>query len=223
MEAPISNIEIAVLTIISITIGFTSKIIYDNIRGNQVRSQLQFANNIIESVASDYSRRLKEFDKAFAELRLAIDILGQKMQKTVHSQNTSPVEQVIDGQDLKTMTSHDTSQQGINTEGTQTNVLTNITPSASISTRNHGSDLADTRSETIYHVLRLLSENDRTSREIQQAIGKSREHTSRLLKRLYEAGLINRETNSKPFKYSISNAVRLGSQDLSASNTPINP
>jgi len=130
MEAPISNIEIAVLTIISITIGFTSKIIYDNIRGNQVRSQLQFANNIIESVASDYSRRLKEFDKAFAELRLAIDILGQKMQKTVHSQNTSPVEQVIDGQDLKTMTSHDTSQQGINTEGTQTNVLTNITPSA---------------------------------------------------------------------------------------------
>ena len=222
MEALLSDIEIAMLTIISITIGFTSKIIYDNIRGNQVRSQLQFANNIIESVASDYSRRLKEFDKAFAELRLAIDILGQKMQETVHSRNTSPVEQVIDGH-LKTMTSHDTSQQGINTEGTQTNVLTNITPSASISTRNHGSDLADTRSETIYHVLRLLSENDRTSREIQHAIGKSREHTSRLLKRLYEAGLINRETNSKPFKYSISDAVRLGSQDLSANNTPINP
>ena len=221
MEALISDIEIAILTIISITIGFTSKIIYDNIRGNQVRSQLQFANNIIESVASDYSSRLKEFDKAFAELRLAIDILGQKMQQTVHSRNTSPVEPVIDA-DLKTMTSHDTSQQGIYSEGTQTNVLTNITPSASISTRNHG-DFADTRSETIYHVLRLLSENDRTSREIQHAIGKSREHTSRLLKRLYEAGLINRETNSKPFKYSISDAVRLGSQDLSASNTPINP
>jgi len=222
MEALLSDIEIAMLTIISITIGFTSKIIYDNIRGNQVRSQLQFANNIIESVASDYSRRLKEFDKAFAELRLAIDILGQKMQETVHSRNTSPVEQVIDGH-LKTMTSHDTSQQRLNAEAIQPNVLTNITPSASISARNHGSDLADTRSETIYHVLRLLSENDRTSREIQHAIGKSREHTSRLLKRLYEAGLINRETNSKPFKYSISDAVRLGSQDLSANNTPINP
>jgi DNA-binding transcriptional ArsR family regulator len=222
MEALISDIEIAMLTIISITIGFASKIIYDNIRGNQVRSQLQFTNNIIESVASDYSRRLKEFDKAFSQLRLAIDILGQKDQQPVHSRSTSPVEQVIDGH-LKTMTSHDTSQQRMNTEGTQNNVQTNITPSTSISVRNHGSDLADTRGETIYHVLRLLSENNRTSREIQHAIGKSREHTSRLLKRLYEAGLINRETDSKPFKYSISDAVRSGSQDLSASDTSINP
>ena len=78
MEIPISNIELVMLTVISIIIGFTSKIIYDNIRGYQRRSQLQFASNIIESVASDYSRRLKEFDKAFAELRVAIDILGQK-------------------------------------------------------------------------------------------------------------------------------------------------
>lgn len=225
MEIPISNIELVMLTVISIIIGFTSKIIYDNIRGYQRRSQLQFASNIIESVASDYSSRLKEFDKAFAELRVAIDILGRKTQQPVHSGNTSRVGQVIDEQGLKTMTSHDTSQQRVNTEAIRHSTPTNITPSTSISAWNHGSDLTDVRSETIYHVLKLLSENDRTSREIQHAIGKTREHTSRLMKRLYEAGLINRETNSKPFKYSISDAVRLGSssQDLSARSTPINP
>ena len=100
MEIPISNIELVMLTVISIIIGFTSKIIYDNIRGYQRRSELQFASNIIESVASDYSRRLKEFDKAFAELRVAIDILGQRTEP-VHSGNTPRVGQVIDEQGLK--------------------------------------------------------------------------------------------------------------------------
>ena len=72
------------------------------------------------------------------------------------------------------MTSHDTSQQRVNTEAIRHSTPTNITPSTSISAWNDGNDLTDVRSETIYHILKLLSENDRTSREIQHAIGKTR-------------------------------------------------
>jgi predicted transcriptional regulator len=42
-----------------------------------------------------------------------------------------------------------------------------------------------------------------TSRDIQVTIGRSREHTSRLMKRLYEGGFVERNTKKKPFTYRI--------------------
>jgi len=42
-----------------------------------------------------------------------------------------------------------------------------------------------------------------TSRDIQITLGRSREHTSRLMKKLFEDGYVKRNTNSKPYTYSI--------------------
>jgi DNA-binding MarR family transcriptional regulator len=42
-----------------------------------------------------------------------------------------------------------------------------------------------------------------TSRDIQNASQRSREHTSRLMKKLYQDGYVERNTSSKPFTYSI--------------------
>ena len=58
------------------------------------------------------------------------------------------------------------------------------------------------------HVLRLITDKSMTSRDIQITIGRSREHTSRLMKKLYDDGLVERHTNSKPYTYSISNKGR---------------
>ena len=43
-----------------------------------------------------------------------------------------------------------------------------------------------------------------TSRDIQKALDRSREHTSRLMKKLFEDGFVDRNTNTKPYTYSIS-------------------
>ena len=58
------------------------------------------------------------------------------------------------------------------------------------------------------HVLGLITTKEMTSRDIQITIGRSREHTSRLMKRLYEDGLVERNTKSKPFTYRITDKGR---------------
>ena len=58
------------------------------------------------------------------------------------------------------------------------------------------------------HVLRLITNKSMTSRDIQVTIGRTREHTSRLMKKLFEDGLVERHTNTKPYTYSIANKGR---------------
>lgn len=53
------------------------------------------------------------------------------------------------------------------------------------------------------HVLRLITEKPMTSRDIQVTIGRTREHTSRMLKKLFEEGLVERDMSTKPFSYKI--------------------
>ena len=52
-------------------------------------------------------------------------------------------------------------------------------------------------------VLRLITDRSRTSRDIQITLGKSREHISRTMKRMSDDGLVKRNTNAKPYSYSI--------------------
>ena len=58
------------------------------------------------------------------------------------------------------------------------------------------------------HVLQLITDKSMTSRDIQITIGRSREHTSRLMKKLFEDGFVERNTNSKPYTYSITEKGR---------------
>ena len=55
-------------------------------------------------------------------------------------------------------------------------------------------------------VLRLITEKSRTSRDIQITLGKSREHISRTMKKMSDDGLVERNTNAKPYSYSITQA-----------------
>ena len=53
------------------------------------------------------------------------------------------------------------------------------------------------------YVLRLITEKPITSRDIQITIGRTREHTSRMMKKLFEEGLVERNMQTKPFTYYI--------------------
>ena len=52
-------------------------------------------------------------------------------------------------------------------------------------------------------VLGLITDRTMTSRDIQITLGRSREHISRLMKKLFEDGFVKRNSNSKPYTYSI--------------------
>ncbi len=56
---------------------------------------------------------------------------------------------------------------------------------------------------TVDFVLGLITDKSMTSRDIQNASQRSREHTSRLMKKLFQDGYVERNTRTKPFTYSI--------------------
>ena len=60
-----------------------------------------------------------------------------------------------------------------------------------------------TPTNPIDYVLHLITSKSMTSRDIQITLKKSREHTSRLMKKLFEEGYVQRNTESKPYTYSI--------------------
>jgi chromosome segregation ATPase len=58
--------------------------------------------------------------------------------------------------------------------------------------------------DTELTVLEMLStEGSKTAPEIKEKVQLSREHTARLMKKLYEEGYLERETGKIPFKYSV--------------------
>ena len=67
---------------------------------------------------------------------------------------------------------------------------------------------------TTDYVLGLITEKPMTSRDIQNASHRSREHTARLMNKLFKEGLVERNTNTKPYSYSITDKglARLGAK-----------
>jgi len=57
--------------------------------------------------------------------------------------------------------------------------------------------------ETEVRVLRLLAEGPRTSAQIKEEVGRSREHTARMMKALFDRGLVIRNDRNKPYVYEI--------------------
>jgi chromosome segregation ATPase len=63
--------------------------------------------------------------------------------------------------------------------------------------------------DTEVTVLEMLSaEGSKTAPEIKDRVRLSREHTARLMKKLYEKGYLERETGKIPFKYSVKKEMK---------------
>ncbi len=62
--------------------------------------------------------------------------------------------------------------------------------------------------ETEAKVLRLLGQGPRTSAQIKEELGRSREHTARLMKTLFDRGLVVRNDRNKPYVYEITDSGR---------------
>lgn len=68
-------------------------------------------------------------------------------------------------------------------------------------------------------VLRLITDKAMTSRDIQITLKRSREHTSRLMKKLFEDGYVQRNTESKPYTYSITEKGKAKVDEIQSSPT----
>ena len=196
-----------IIPIVSYTIGIVSIISYIKLK-KLIQFPFNTEDKAIQSIVSEYTHRLNTYDKTIAELRVKIDT----MELRVMQHNTSYISPQIDTanreyykQNPSTTTSHHESQleRPHNHISTVSNLATVTQPASNISSRH-----PDSYNGTMDFILKMLMEKPRTSREIQHSVGRTREHTSRLMKKLYDSKLVIRDSNSKPFKYSITDAGR---------------
>ena len=62
--------------------------------------------------------------------------------------------------------------------------------------------------DVVETVLGLITDKSMTSRDIQVTLGRSREHISRTMEKLYVGGFVERNMQTKPFSYSITEKGR---------------
>ena len=61
--------------------------------------------------------------------------------------------------------------------------------------------------DSVKHMLKLITKKPMTSRDIEVTFGgRSREHISRLMKKLFDDGLVERNTTNRPYTYSITDS-----------------
>ena len=73
----------------------------------------------------------------------------------------------------------------------------------------------------IDYVLQLITNKAMTSRDIQITTKRSREHTSRLMNKLFESGLVQRNTETKPYIYSITEKGKSKVEDVVSNPTVV--
>jgi predicted transcriptional regulator len=170
--------DLVILGVFAFLGGLAGMVFYT--RFKTVFEERRYKTNeaVVDAIVLDYTRKLREYDKVISELRTKIDILEDKNQ-------------------LQRVISQHPSQ-----------IQPHVAPvSESVTITQHPKMENEVNSTTDY-ILKLLAERPRSSREVQFAIGRTREHTARLMKKLHDLGLVSRDINSKPFQYNLTDVGR---------------
>jgi hypothetical protein len=170
--------DLVISGVVAFLVGMASITIYTKLKTVFEEGRYRTNEAIIEAVVLEYTRRLRDYDKVIAELRARVDIID----------NRAKPHEVI---------SQDSTQQ-------QSHVALMSEP---VTVTQHAAIEKEVNSTTDY-IFKLLAERPRSSREVQLAIGRTREHTARLMKKLHDLGLVSRDVNTKPFRYNITDAGR---------------
>lgn len=160
-------------------------------------------NAIIDNRIKQYADKLHVYDKAIADLKVKVDML--EMSERSHSISRDIESKKEDsGRDIGMISQNDVIIEELREKTAPASIQT--------STQTH------TYLDTLEQILLMLREKPMTTRQIQERVGRSREHTSRVMKGLYNSGFVIRDTNSKPFKYSITDTGLRQLRDLHSDN-----
>jgi len=178
-----------VLIIITLfVLSFVAFFYFGYFRDSKEREQEnhKFKDMLIEG----YFHKFDEYNEIISDLRTKLDMMHMK----VNPANNIRPDEIVEFSDMDSAKSQDMSHSKVPV----TNVINDVIS-------RQGKD--ELRLSTVDSILKML-EVPLTSREIQRRVNKSREHTSRLLKKLYSENIVMRDGNSRPFKYKITNEGR---------------
>jgi predicted transcriptional regulator len=138
-----------------------------------------------------YLHKFDEYNEIISDLRSKLDVIDEK----INSEKN-----IIKENELSDM-AKDGSHKAISHNSRP------VTKNLDVTGEDIGFEEDTFRANTVDSILRML-ELPLTSREIQRKINKSREHTSRLLKKLYSENIVMRDESVRPYKYKITDEGR---------------
>ena len=148
----------------------------------------KFKDMLIEG----YFHKFDEYNQIISDLRSKLDLVEIKINS---GHNSNRQNEILDSSDMDSNKSQDISHS------------IPVTNDVIITQKKDEKKEEELRVNTVDSILEML-EVPLTSREIQKRINKSREHTSRLLKKLYSENIVMRDGSNRPFKYKITNEGR---------------
>ena len=168
--------DFVILGIFAFLLGMVSMTVYIRLKTTFEERRYKVNEAVVEAVVLEYTRRLSDYDKVISQLRAKVDIM-----------------------DMRTQPYESGSERPSQPQPHVASVSEPITITQRVMTEREINSTTD-------YILKLLVEKPRTSRQVQLAIGRTREHTARLMKKLHDSGLVSRDITAKPFRYNITDA-----------------
>jgi len=169
-----SSYDIIIVTIATVLIVISVYLLYNLSKSRTEKNKVEQDYSIVKVIINEFNNREENQNRKIAELMVKIDVLDQKISEK--SNQRQAFESSQKGTSIKIVPSYiDESVNRLNK---------NIGPIE-------------------LQILMFISDSPKTSKEVQDSIKKSREHTSRLLKSLFEKKYLGRENKGKYYIYFI--------------------
>jgi len=166
--------DIIIITIATMLTTVSGYILYNIIRQSKQKLPKEEDYQVVKAIITEFKNREENINKKITELMIKVDLLEKRSTYIKESPEIMP---------KKEEEKNVTKIQPIY-EKKETTTITNV-------------------GQVELDILNFILSGPKTSKEVQVTIGKSREHTARLLKILYENGYLMRESKGKYFVYSI--------------------
>ena len=161
---------------------------------------LQIDNNleIIEVLENKKQLQIDNIILKLNDIQIRLDLLESKVSQSKNHPKYENIEDNI----IKNITDN---QDNISHHNEINDITKQYIPKKSLIEKVKSKSLIinDKHNATEHYILKIISKEPLTSNEIKNAIGRTREHTSRLMKKLYELKLVDRDITTKPFKYKL--------------------
>jgi predicted transcriptional regulator len=153
----------------------------------KIRPFVKIKNDVFDATQSE---RLEYYERQLIDMKIRLDALEiQGIEQKVEDPNLELK------QFLEKLAKNEIQERPMEVVSKPKVIPENVIPTPNIPNITPGNP--------IDYVLHLITNKAMTSRDIQITLKKSREHTSRLMKKMFEDGYVQRNTESKPYTYSI--------------------
>jgi hypothetical protein len=174
--------EVILGVILAFLIGLVGLYAYYKVR--------PFVKSRSETYNASQSERLEYYEKQLIDMKIRLDALEiQEIEQNTEDPNLE-LKQFLEK----------LARNEVQENKSENTIKSKIIPEKPVSVPNIP---PPTHINPIDYVLHLITNRTMTSRDIQITLKRSREHTSRLMKKLFEDGYVQRNTETKPYTYSI--------------------